>query len=122
MISNSMKAVAGRIRRLEVRFRSKAPVPSVEEAIVERLAAGDWQSALKLLEPRERDLWQERQSMEHRGRGPNRPIHIDFTDLTRLRQTLSSSLADLPPKLREKMAQQLLAADTEEGRVSRFVV
>ncbi|MBZ5625193.1 MAG: hypothetical protein LAQ69_41805 [Acidobacteriia bacterium] len=115
MRTNSMKTVAGRIRRLEVRFGSKAPVPSVEEAIVERLAAGEWQSALRLLEPRERDLWQERQSMEHRGRGPNAVISLGLTDLTRLRQTLRGSLAELPPELPEKIAQQLLAADTEEA-------
>jgi hypothetical protein len=68
-------------------------------------------SALKLLEPRERDLWKERQSVEYRGAGPKE--RIDLTDLTRLRQTLSSSLAGLPPEKRFDIARQLLAADTD---------
>jgi hypothetical protein len=32
--SNSMKAVAGRVRRLEARFEWRAAVPSVAEAIL----------------------------------------------------------------------------------------
>src|SRR5450631_3504945 len=49
----SRLTMTGRVRRLEIRFGSTAAVPSVDEEIFERLAAGDWQSALKLLEPRE---------------------------------------------------------------------
>ena len=78
--------------------------------IFERLVAGEWQSALKLLEPRERDLWQKQRSG---GTGPNHVAHIDFRDLTQLRRTLDKSLGGLPWEVREKIAQQLLAADTE---------
>ncbi|SPE38918.1 hypothetical protein SBA6_970013 [Candidatus Sulfopaludibacter sp. SbA6] len=60
------------------------------------LAAGDGQCALRLLERRDPDVWQEQQLIEHWGAGPNGMIDIGFTDLTRLRQTLQSSLAGLP--------------------------
>ena len=86
-------------------------VPSAADMITERLAAGDWECALKLLELPEHDVWQEWQS--HRGTGPKSMIDIDFTDLTRMRQTLERSLADLPPELRWKIAQQLLESDTD---------
>jgi hypothetical protein len=82
----------------------------VDEEIFERLAAGDWQSALKLLEPRERDLWQEQAPVEYRGAGPNHMAHFDFRDLTPLRRTLDKSLGGLPWEVRERVAQQLLAA------------
>jgi hypothetical protein len=58
-----MKAVARRLLRLEARFEWTAEDPSVSDEIFERLAAGEWQSALKLLEPGERDLWLKRQSV-----------------------------------------------------------
>jgi hypothetical protein len=45
-----MKAVIRRLRKLELRFGSTAAVPSAAEVIIERLVAGEWQSALKLLE------------------------------------------------------------------------
>jgi hypothetical protein len=107
-----MKAVTKRLLRLEVRFGWTAAVPSVDEEIFERLVAGEWQSALKLLEPRERELWKARQSIEYGGAGPKE--RIDLMGLTRLRQTLSSSLAGLPPEKRIDIARQLLAADTED--------
>jgi hypothetical protein len=109
-------SIAGRVRRLEARFYAKFPVPSVDEQIFRRLAAGEWQSAMKLLEPRERQLWEERQSIEDGGIGPNRMTHIDFTNLTQLRKTLDKSLGGLSWEVREKIAQQLLAADTEARR------
>jgi len=106
-------SITGRVRRLEARFFAKLPVPSVDEEIFERLVAGEWQSALRLLEPRVRQLWEERQSIEHRGTGPNHMAHFDFRDLTQLRKTLDKSLGGLPWEVREKIARQLLAADTE---------
>jgi hypothetical protein len=112
-----MKTAVRRLRRLEIRFgvmteTMRNAVPSAADMIVERLAAGEWQCALKLLELPEQDVWQERQSSVHRT-SPSRMLDIDFTDLTRLRQTLESSLADLPPELRFDIAQRLLDADTE---------
>ena len=104
-----MKAVARRLLRLEARFGWTAAVPSVADEILERLAAGEWQSALKLLEPRERDLWLERQSFEHRCASPNRVL----SDLTQVRKTLDKSLGGLPPELRYDIARQLLDADIE---------
>jgi hypothetical protein len=106
-------SIAGRVRRLEVRFGSTAAVPSVEQEIFERLAAGKWESALELLEPRERQLWEQRQSIEYRRKGPNQMAQIDFRNLTQLRKTLDKSLGGLPWEVREHIAQQLLAADTE---------
>jgi hypothetical protein len=38
---------------------------------------------------------------------------IDFRNLTQLRKTLDKSLGGLPWEVREHIAQQLLAADTE---------
>ncbi|HVO82150.1 MAG TPA: hypothetical protein VMT28_15550, partial [Terriglobales bacterium] len=63
-----MKTAVRRLRRLEIRFgvtteaMRKAAIPSVAEMIVERLAAGEWQCVLKLLELQEQDVWQEWQS------------------------------------------------------------
>ena len=113
MTTASMKTVAGRVRRLEVRFRStveamrKAAVPSPAEAIIQLLAAGEWQCALKLLELPQKDVWPTLQSIERRG--AKRVIDIDLRDLTRTRETL---VAAVPPELRWKIARQLLAADT----------
>jgi len=81
----------------------------VDEAIVELLEVGNWQSALKLLEPQERQLWEQRQSIERRRGGRTTTI----MGLTRLRQTLEISLTDLPAAQRWDIAQQLIAADTE---------
>jgi hypothetical protein len=49
----------------------------------------------------------------HRGTPPNRMFDIDFMDLSGLGQTLESSLADLPPELRQTIARRLLDADME---------
>jgi hypothetical protein len=83
-----------------------AEVPSVAEEIFERLAAGEWQSALKLLEPRERDLWLKRKSVEHRRLRP-KSARID---LTQMRETLDKSLGGLPPELRYDITRQLMEA------------
>jgi hypothetical protein len=104
-----MKAVTRRLLRLEARFGWTAEVPSVSDEIYERLAAGEWQSALKLLEPRERDLWLKRQSVEH---GSLRPKRVRI-DLTQMRETLDKSLGGLPPELRYDIARQLMEADIE---------
>ena len=108
-----MKAVTRRLLRLEARFGWTAAVPSVEEEIFDRLAAGEWQSALKLLEPGERELWFKRQSVEHRCVRPNR-VRMD---LTHMRETLDRSLGGLPPELRYDIARQLLEADPDYGGI-----
>jgi hypothetical protein len=107
-----MRRLARRVRTLEVRFEPviealrKVADPFSPEAIILRLAAGEWQCALKLLErqqchrcrawrPEARDL-----------------LDIRFTDLSRLRQTLERSLGSLPEEQRFDIAQQLLAADS----------
>jgi hypothetical protein len=99
-----MKAVARRLFRLEARF--EWTVPSVHDEIYERLAAGEWQSALKLLEPRERNLWQKRQSVEH---GSLRPKRVRI-DLTQVRETFDKSLGGLPEELRYDIARRLMEA------------
>jgi hypothetical protein len=102
-----MKAVARRLFRLEARF--EWTVPSVHDEIYERLAAGEWQSALKLLEPRERHLWLERQSVEH---GSLRPKRVRI-GLTQMRETLEKSLGGLPEELRYDIARRLMEADID---------
>ena len=102
-------SIAGRIRRLEVRFGWTAEVPSVADEIFERLAAGEWQSGLQLLEPGERDLWLKRQAVEH---GSLRPKRVRM-DLTQVRETLEKSLGGLPEELRYDIARRLLDADTD---------
>ena len=102
-----MRVVTRRLLRLEARF--EWTVPSVHDEIFERLAAGEWQSALKLLEPRERDLWLKGQSIEHRRLRPKR-VRID---LTQMRETLDKSLGGLPPELRYDIARQLMEAGTD---------
>jgi hypothetical protein len=79
----------------------------VSDEIYERLAAGDWQSALKLLEPRERDLWLKQQSVEH---GSLRPKRVRI-DLTQKRKALEKSLGGLPEALRYDIARRLMDAD-----------
>jgi len=72
-----------------------------------RLAAGEWQCALKLLERRLCDrcrAWRPE---------PRDLLDIPFTDLTRLRHTLERSLGAPPEELRFDIAQQLLAAESE---------
>jgi hypothetical protein len=97
-------------------------VPSVAHEIFERLAAGEWQSAPKLLEPRERDLWQERQPVEYSDTHRNHLAHFDLRDLTQMRQTLDKSLGGLPWEVREKIAQHYSPPTpkliTEESRES----
>jgi hypothetical protein len=102
-------SIAGRIRRLEVRFGWTVAAPSVDQEIFERLAAGEWQSALKLLEPGERDLWLKRQAVEH---GIPRPKRVRM-DLTQVRETLDKSLGGLPEELRYDIARRLMEADTD---------
>jgi hypothetical protein len=104
-----MRALTRRLLRLEVRFGWTDAIPLVSDEIYERLAAGEWQSALKLLEPRERDIWLKRQSGEH---GSLRPRRVPI-DLTQVRETLDRSLGGLPEELRYDIARQLLEADTD---------
>jgi hypothetical protein len=84
-----VKAVINRLRKLELGFGFTAAVPSVDEAIIGRLVAGEWQSALKLLEPQEQNVWQEQQPIGRSGRGPTGRIDFALTGLTRMRQGLS---------------------------------
>jgi hypothetical protein len=100
-----MKAVTRRLLRLEARWRA-VEVPSVSDEIYERLAAGEWQSALKLLEPGEGDLWLKRQSVEP---GSLRPKSVRL-DLTQIRETFDKSLGGLPEELRYDIARQLMEA------------
>ena len=113
--------IVTRVHKLEVHFEAaiealrKITTPSVAQLVVWRLAAGDWQSALTLLDGREWDVWLERYLIEQRSVGPNGPNDIfaaGFTDLTRLRQSLADSLADLAPELRWTIARRLLTAGT----------
>ena len=46
----SMKAVVGRVRKLEIRLGTINTAPSAVETILAMLAAGDWESVLKRLE------------------------------------------------------------------------
>jgi hypothetical protein len=57
-----MNTAVRRLRKLEIRFGvanevvRKAVVPSPADMIIERLVAGEWQCALKLLELPEQDV------------------------------------------------------------------
>jgi hypothetical protein len=112
MTGRSFKTYARRVGKLEVRFEPiieatrKVADPFSPEAIVLRLAAGEWQCALKLLEIQQC----------HRCRAwrpePRDLLDIPFRDLTRLRRTLARSLGALPEEQRFDIARQLLAADT----------
>jgi len=111
---NSLKAVVRRLHKLEDQFGletvPKAAVPSASDVIIERLVAGDWECALKLMELPEEAALQEWQSID-RSTGPNRRIDIDLTDMVQVRQAVESSLGDLPPERRWEIARKLLAAD-----------
>jgi hypothetical protein len=111
-----MKTVDRRIRILKLRFgmnveATRNAVPTAPQMMVERLVAGEWECALKLLELPGQNVWQEWQSSVQLGTSPNRMHDIDFRDLTSMRQKLTSSVADLPPELRWEIARQLFAAD-----------
>jgi hypothetical protein len=107
-----MRRLARRVRTLEVRFEPvieamrKVADPFSPEAIVLRLAAGEWQCALKLLVRQQCDrcrAWRPE---------PRDLLGIAPPNLTGLRQTLESSLGALPAELGFEIAQQLLAADS----------
>jgi hypothetical protein len=110
--------IVPRVRKLELHFEvaietmRKVAEPSVSDLVVWRLAAGDWQSALLLLDGREHEAWKERYVMEQRTACPNDTIPALLTDLTRLRETLERSLAGLAPGLRYEIARRLMEADT----------
>ena len=113
----SMKTVATRLYKLEVRFgveaMRRAAAPSADEMIFERLVAGEWECAMKLLELPEQDPLKEWESNGPRATGLIRELDIDFRNLPLLRQTFSRSLADLPPELRWDIPQKLIEADAE---------
>jgi hypothetical protein len=91
----------------------KTAVPSADEAIGEVFAAGDRQCALELLDAGERDVRKERCLIDLWAAGQSRMIGVHTMDLTRLRQTLENSLAELTPELRQTIARRLLDADTD---------
>jgi len=106
-----MKNLERRLARIEVRFGSmieatrKVADLFSPEAILLRLAAGEWQCALNLLKRQHCDrcqVWRPE---------PRDLIDIPFTGLTRLRQMLERSLGALPDELRFEIAHQLLATD-----------
>ena len=108
-----MKNLSRRLARIEVRFgpmmeaARKVTDPFSPEAILVRLAAGEWQCALKLLERQQCDrcrAWRPK---------PRDLLDIASTNLTGLRQTLERSLGALPGELRYDIARQLLAADSD---------
>ena len=113
----AMKAAVRRLRKLEFRFgvAREATVQSADQAIIAMLAAGEWQYVVKLLELTEQDVLEGWQSNVHRT-SPTRMLDIDFTDLSRVRQTLERSLSDLPPELRYDIARRLLDADMESAQ------
>ena len=110
-----MRMVAGRIRKLEIRYGAaiellrQAADPTSPQAIIGMLAAGDWQSAMNVLEGRA--LGAEQQLIQPRDPGRYRNLNIGFTDLSRLRKTIATALAELQPELRYKIARQLLLSD-----------
>ena len=89
----------------------KSAVLSAADAVVQMLAAGDWQCALELLEQEEEHL--RRKLIENWTAGRDDLIALDFTDLTQLHRTIESSLAGLAPELRWKIARKLLEANTK---------
>ena len=113
-----MKNLERRLARIEVRFgpmleaARKVTDPFSPEAILVRLAAGEWQCALKLLARQHCDrcrTWRPE---------PRDLIDIPFTGLTRLRQMLGPSLGALPDELRFEIAHQLLATDVSHESTS----
>ena len=81
--------------------------PFSPEAVVMRLAAGEWQCALKLLERQQCDVCRDCHP------DPRDWTSVDLTDLSSMRLALSNSLGGLPWEVRADIAQKLLAADAE---------
>jgi len=86
------RSVAERLRNLEKRHQArlairKSAAPPAAEVIVAMLSAGDWQSALKLLDL---DVWPDRHSLEGGGTRQKRMGTV-CADLSLLRQSIQSS-------------------------------
>ena len=77
-----------------------AAVLSAAEVIIERLAVGEWECALMLLELPEQAVLRAWQSIVCRRRDSPPIIDIDFADITRMNQRVTNSLAHLPPEKR----------------------
>jgi hypothetical protein len=82
------KAAVRRLCKLETRFGvtavRKSSVLSPEDAVIQMLAAGDWQCALELLEQGEGDLRHQRELIENWRASKNGLIDLDLTDRTQL--------------------------------------
>jgi len=84
---------------------------SADEAIVERLLAGEWKFAMRLLDLPEQDVLKEWQG-HRRSTSPNRWLDTYSRNPTLWRQALDKTLAEVAPELRFEIAQRLFAADT----------
>jgi hypothetical protein len=98
------RSIAGRVRKLEVRFCGGQAITAVELEVVERLAAGEWQSALKLLEPEEKARWE----AAHKG---ERLLRTTDHDLAELRRRAIAALAPLSQEQRAVIARRLMESD-----------
>ena len=104
-----------RLQKLELRFAAlvdavrEAADPFSDEAIYLRLAAGEWQCALKLLERQRCDRCRDWRPE------PRERLDSRFTDLGHLRETLERSLGALPDELRFDIARRLLLAEGFQG-------
>jgi hypothetical protein len=107
-----MKVIDRRILRLEVRLRPIADDLSEERALGEMLLAGEWQRALQFLENQDDGIlrdWQKTRRLTY-GTAVTR---FNFRTSSRMWAVLNASIADIPTEARYRIAELLLASDTD---------
>ena len=115
MTKDSIRRFDRRVGKLELRFGpliealSRRADPFSMEAVFMRLAAGEWERALKLLEHQRCDICRSRPL------DLNVMASIDFTNSAGLFRKIDRALARLPQETRTLIAARLLAADTDSN-------
>lgn len=107
-----MKVIDRRIMRLEVRLRPLADDLSEERALGEMLVAGEWQRALQFLEHHDIRIVREWQKTRRRTYG-TAVTKFNFRDSSRACAAMEASMADVPAETRYRIAELLLASDTD---------
>jgi hypothetical protein len=114
-----MNTLTRRIRRLETRYRETPYSDPEGTAVMEMLAAGEWRLALQFLERPDMRIIRQWQSARLRHVSLGRKIRTDFKDLTAMRRTLVSGLADAPAETKYRIARLLMAGGNGLGTAAQ---
>jgi len=110
MTRDSIRTLTKRVEKLEVRYRpvvealERALDPFSIEMVVLRLAAGEWECALKLLDRQECEVCRSR---------PLRPSVFDLTNPDSLFEQATKGCEHLPDETKYLIARRLFESDRE---------